>query len=89
MRLRSDVSFGYAITRRSEPVSVRSPAITAYCTPEESTTSFTAASSITLCSYSVCLDHSKRHSKLVLRAKFEMNSEVGAAWVNYFKCDVL
>src|ERR1700747_3108631 len=47
-RSRNDFSFGYAMTRRSGPVSVRIPAITAYCTPEESTNSFTTAFSVTL-----------------------------------------
>src|ERR1700739_5013335 len=45
-RSRNDFSFGYAMTRRSGPVSVRIPAMTAYCTPEESTNSFTTASSV-------------------------------------------
>lgn len=74
MRSRSDFSLAYAMTRRSRPVSVRSPAITAYCTPEELTNSFTTASSVTLPAIPYTLCSCKRSSKLVYRGKSVMNA---------------
>src|ERR1700740_652295 len=72
-RSRNDFSFGYAMTRRSGPVSVRIPAITAYCTPKESTNSFTTASSVTLPAVPYTFPSSKRSSKLACRSKSVMN----------------
>ena len=65
MRSRSDFSFGYAITRRSGPVSVRSPAITAYCMPEESTICVHDRILRHSSPWSYALRSSKRHSKLI------------------------
>lgn len=70
MRSRSDSSLGYAITRRSAPVSVRSPAITAYF--KESTTSFTTASSVTQARIRYTLRSSNRRSKPALRSNIDI-----------------